>query len=121
MADFGRVAQGTESAAGAARGSTVRKVAEAVHCAHANGIVHRDLKPNNILLRPSQDEEGFGFEPVVTDFGSARGPRPPGASVLTATYAVLGTEQYMSPEQAAGMANHIGPASDIFLAGCNPL
>lgn len=95
----------------------VRNVAEAVHYAHERGIVHRDLKPGNILLRPANNGDALGFEPVVTDFGLARRPRLSEMSMLTGTHAIIGTDHYMSPEQAAGRKDDVGPASDIFSLG----
>ena len=95
----------------------VRSVAAAVHCAHERGIVHRDLKPSNILLRPVAGDGVFPYEPVVTDFGLARRPRITEMSVLTGTQAIVGTDHYMSPEQAAGQQGDVGPASDIFSLG----
>ena len=81
----------------------MQKVASAVHFAHERGIVHRDLKPSNILLRRGQDDS-VDFEPLVTDFGLARRPDASELSVATLTGVVLGTDFYMSPEQAAGGA-----------------
>jgi eukaryotic-like serine/threonine-protein kinase len=98
-------------------------VCETIAYAHDQGIVHRDLKPSNIMLGP------YG-ETLVMDWGLARryagdhsdsetegdsrSPSPSSDDV-TATGAVLGTPQYMSPEQAAGLP--AGPASDIFSLG----
>ncbi len=86
----------------------VRTVAEAVHFAHQAGVIHRDLKPANILL----DRAGH---PRVTDFGLAKRVR--GDSKLTGTGQILGTPSYMPPEQAGGMADKIGPASDVYALG----
>jgi serine/threonine-protein kinase len=82
----------------------VRQVLGAARYAHANGIVHRDLKPQNVLV----DAEGRAR---VTDFGIARA----GASEITQTGSVLGTAQYLSPEQAQGLP--VTAASDIYSIG----
>ena len=88
--------------------SLIRKVAEAIAYAHAAGVVHRDLKPGNILV----DRQG---EPKLIDFGLAR--RLENDSTLTSTGVVLGTPSYMSPEQARGESNRLGPLSDIYSLG----
>jgi eukaryotic-like serine/threonine-protein kinase len=82
----------------------VRQVLAAAGYAHANGIVHRDLKPQNVLV----DAEGRAR---VTDFGIARA----GASEITQTGSVLGTAQYLSPEQAQGLP--VTATSDIYSIG----
>jgi len=77
------------------------KVARAIDYAHGKGIVHRDLKPSNIIV----DSHG---EPIVTDFGLAK---ELGAQVtVTVSGEAVGTVQYMSPEQARGDREAIGPA-----------
>ncbi|MBI5368283.1 MAG: protein kinase [Planctomycetes bacterium] len=94
------------------------EVAGAVGSAHAQGIIHRDLKPANVLL----DRAGRAF---VTDFGLAKevgcGPGNPRElrplTVVTVAGAALGTPSYMSPEQADGDIEHIGPASDVWSLG----
>ena len=86
----------------------MKTIAEAVHFAHQRGIVHRDLKPANVLL----DESG---QPHVTDFGLAK--RLEHGEQLTASGAILGTPAYMSPEQAAGRQDIIGPTGDVFSQG----
>ncbi len=82
----------------------VRQVLTGVRFAHARGIVHRDLKPHNVLV----DHEGRAR---VTDFGIARA----GASEITQTGSVLGTAQYLSPEQAQGLET--SGSSDIYSVG----
>ncbi len=83
-------------------------VARAVHYLHEHGIIHRDLKPSNILL----DSEG---NPCVTDFGLAKVFQ--GADAQTASYMIVGTPGYMSPEQAAGRSEDLSPKSDIYSLG----
>ncbi len=83
-------------------------VARAVEHLHRQEIVHRDLKPSNILL----DAEG---RPYVTDFGLAKVFAP--GSQATTTGVIAGTPSYMSPEQASGQSERIGPASDIYSLG----
>jgi tetratricopeptide (TPR) repeat protein/tRNA A-37 threonylcarbamoyl transferase component Bud32 len=92
----------------AAAATYVRTIALAVQYAHQQGTLHRDLKPANVLI----DASG---QPRITDFGIAK--RIAGDSQLTATGDVLGTPSYMSPEQAAGKLQQIGPASDIYALG----
>jgi eukaryotic-like serine/threonine-protein kinase len=86
----------------------MRLVADAVEYAHARGIVHRDLKPQNILL--SRDGA-----PRVADFGLAK--QLSGTSELTATGQILGTPNFMSPEQARGQSDAVGPLSDVYSLG----
>jgi eukaryotic-like serine/threonine-protein kinase len=81
-----------------------RRVAEALHHAHAHGVVHRDIKPANIMLLESG-------EPKIMDFGIAKLE----ASQLTASGQFLGTPLYMSPEQA--MAHPVDGRSDLFSLG----
>ena len=76
-------------------------VLRAARFAHRRGIVHRDLKPHNVLV----DGEGRA---KVTDFGIAKA----GASDMTETGSIMGTAQYMSPEQAQGLATT--PRSDLY-------
>src|SRR6188508_612068 len=81
------------------------EIARALSAAHARGIVHRDVKPQNVLV----DEEGSA---KVTDFGIARSMDDSG---LTAEGRVLGTTDYVSPEQALG--HDVNGQSDIYSLG----
>jgi serine/threonine-protein kinase len=80
------------------------QVLRAARFAHRRGIIHRDLKPHNVIV----DEEGRA---KVTDFGIARA----GASDMTQTGSIMGTAQYLSPEQAQGFA--VSERSDLYSVG----
>jgi serine/threonine-protein kinase len=71
-----------------------REVGSALQYAHDHGVIHRDIKPENIMLS--------GGQAVVADFGIARALHAAGAQELTLSGMVVGTPQYMSPEQAGG-------------------
>lgn len=89
-----------------------RQVAEGVSAAHELGIVHRDLKPGNILI--AQDRRGGDLVKVV-DFGIARAPADEQQN-LTRTGIIIGTPEYMSPEQLIG--DPVDGRSDIYSLGC---
>ena len=84
------------------------KVARAVHYAHQRGVLHRDLKPANIMV----DEAG---EPHLTDFGLAK--LMENDTDLTLSQDVIGTPNYMAPEQAAGKNREVTTAADIYSLG----
>ena len=83
-------------------------LAGAIHYAHERGILHRDLKPTNVLI-DAQDE------PRITDFGLAK--RLEHDSDLTLSGQVLGSPNYMSPEQAAARRGQVSRRSDVYSLG----
>jgi eukaryotic-like serine/threonine-protein kinase len=83
----------------------VRQILTAARFAHQRGIIHRDLKPHNVLV----DREGRA---TVTDFGIVAHA---GSSEITQTGSIMGTAQYLSPEQAQGL--EVTPASDLYSIG----
>src|SRR2546430_4992987 len=80
------------------------QILQAAGFAHRRGVVHRDFKPHNVIVAPDDSLK-------VTDFGIARA----GASEMTETGSIMGTAQYLSPEQAQGQ--HVDAASDIYSIG----
>jgi serine/threonine protein kinase len=89
----------------------LKAMCSALALAHRNGVIHRDLKPQNIMV--SEDSEGNEV-PKILDFGIAK-TFEPDSTALTATGTVIGTPQYMSPEQAKGMA--VDMRSDLYSLG----
>ena len=86
----------------------VKTIAVAIHYAHQQGTLHRDLKPSNVLIDHSD-------QPRITDFGLAK--RVKRDSDLTASGQILGTPNFMPPEQAAGKRVVVGPPSDVYSLG----
>jgi len=84
----------------------LEQVADAIGYAHGQGVLHRDLKPANVLLA--------GPRPIVTDFGLARSDAD---RTVTEAGTVLGTPQYMAPEQVRGCTDQIDTRSDTWALG----
>jgi serine/threonine-protein kinase len=80
------------------------EILKAARFAHRRGVIHRDLKPHNVIIDDTD-------HPKVTDFGIARA----GASDMTETGSIMGTAQYLSPEQAQGHA--VSATSDLYSIG----
>jgi class 3 adenylate cyclase/tetratricopeptide (TPR) repeat protein len=87
----------------------MRQVCSALDYAHRQGIVHRDVKPSNIMI----DQQGNAF---VSDLGIARIAAEAGGRQITATGAIIGTPDYMSPEQAQGR-DDVDARADIYALG----
>jgi WD40 repeat protein/Flp pilus assembly protein TadD len=128
--DGGTLAQKLNGAAQPSRlaAHLVRFLALAMHSAHQRGIIHRDLKPGNVLLATptehSSSLDSFHAEsqaalrlygiPKITDFGLAKHLD---VQSQTRTGAIIGTPNYMAPEQAEGRTHAIGPATDVYALG----
>jgi tetratricopeptide (TPR) repeat protein len=90
-------------------------VCRAVHHAHERGVIHRDLKPSNVLVADGPQ----GPQPKVIDFGIAKATagRLADETVLTEQRQMLGTPDYMAPEQAAGQGAELDARADVYSLG----
>lgn len=87
----------------------------ALAAAHAAGIVHRDLKPSNIMIRTQTAEAGMRMGVKLLDFGISK--MKSAAEAMTRTNVVMGTPNYMSPEQASGNTSSVDATTDVFALG----
>ncbi len=94
-------------------------VCEAVQHAHQKGIVHRDLKPSNILVSVQRVGEREVALPKVIDFGIAKAVSEPltDRPAVTAQGQMIGTPEYMSPEQAVGSRQDVDTRTDVYALG----
>jgi serine/threonine-protein kinase len=90
-----------------------RQIADGLHAAHELGIVHRDLKPDNVIVAHSRSGREI---PKVVDFGIAKALTEAPQDALTRSGLVIGTPEYMSPEQLLG--DPIDARADIYSLGC---
>jgi eukaryotic-like serine/threonine-protein kinase len=90
------------------------QICEAVQHAHQRGIIHRDLKPSNVLLT----RQGAELVPKVIDFGIAKAiAEPEAAAVTTMAGQLIGTPEYMSPEQAGVIDAGVDTRTDVYALG----
>jgi non-specific serine/threonine protein kinase/serine/threonine-protein kinase len=99
----------------AARIELFRRVCQAVQHAHQRGVIHRDLKPSNILVEDADD----GPRPRIIDFGVAKATEKRFLewSVFTEVGSLIGTPEYMSPEQADDSESGVDTRSDVYSLG----
>jgi serine/threonine protein kinase/WD40 repeat protein len=96
--------------------SIVMQLASAVQHSHQQGVLHRDIKPDNVLIERQTATDGTKFTvPRLTDFGLAR--LQDSRSELSQFGMMIGTLDYMAPEQLAGDQSNLGPGVDIYSLG----
>ena len=95
----------------------VEQMCAGLAAAHAEGVIHRDFKSGNVMLVPHGSGEGHGAPRVaITDFGIARAlGSVVGEEALTGAAGIVGTPEYMAPEQVTG--GEISPATDVYALG----
>jgi serine/threonine protein kinase len=106
--DLGEHLRGNRPLAPARVARIVRQIASALEAAHAQGVVHRDLKPENVMMLSIEGQEDFI---KVVDFGISKSRS---SERITSELAVLGTPQFMAPEQAQGRRDEVDARTDQF-------
>jgi predicted Ser/Thr protein kinase len=91
-----------------------RQVADGLHAAHELGIVHRDLKPDNVIVTTNRSGKEIA---KVVDFGIAKAVNDSKEDALTKSGLVIGTPEYMSPEQLLG--DPVDARTDVYALGCS--
>ncbi|MEW6363554.1 MAG: protein kinase [Acidobacteriota bacterium] len=93
------------------KAKAMKEVSDGIHAAHRLGMIHRDMKPTNVMLEHTEDGE---WKPYVMDFGLAREVESIG---VTMSGAIVGTPQYMAPEQAWGKIREMDRRTDVYSLG----
>ncbi|AFE06024.1 putative serine/threonine protein kinase [Corallococcus coralloides DSM 2259] len=96
--------------------SITRQMGAALQAAHRAGVVHRDLKPGNVFLVPTEAGGVVGERVKLLDFGISK--LVDARTVMTLDSVLMGTPQYMAPEQAMGHNSNVDARTDLFAFGC---
>ncbi|WP_375759973.1 protein kinase [Corallococcus exercitus] len=96
--------------------SIARQMGAALQAAHRAGVVHRDLKPGNVFLVPTEAGGVVGERVKLLDFGISK--LVDSRTVQTLDSVLMGTPQYMAPEQAMGQNSNVDARTDLFAFGC---
>ncbi|HYO59210.1 serine/threonine-protein kinase [Archangium sp.] len=96
--------------------SIIRQICSALQAAHRAGVVHRDLKPANVFLVPTDSGGVVGERVKLLDFGISK--MLDSQTLQTQDAVLIGTPQYMAPEQALGKNSEVDARTDIFALGC---
>ncbi|NPD23485.1 serine/threonine protein kinase [Corallococcus exiguus] len=96
--------------------SITRQMGAALQAAHRAGVVHRDLKPGNVFLVPTEAGGVVGERVKLLDFGISK--LVDSRTLMTLDSVLMGTPQYMAPEQAMGHNSNVDARTDLFAFGC---